>query len=154
MNQRAQQALKHTTADDGVFFIPFNEFAKVFNGLSVGQWGDQDQLTIVQASWDRAKPIESVKFALNNPVKQDVYLGLIVRNRMSQMKSSCTSSWTLLPDESFQFSLDHPNGYSLTDNWNQTMIKAKPMLGNDWMWFYGLEAGTYGVQQRAKVSES
>lgn len=87
----AKKALKHTTQNDGTFFVPLADFKVLFSGISGLNYKEWKRGHMMSA-WDRTKPASSIKHTFNNPTAQSVSLQLAAPQGRMFKDNGCKSA--------------------------------------------------------------
>lgn len=93
LSEDTKTKLGHTNANDGKFYVPIEDYKRLFNGVVGLHYKEEWKRSHRMGGWDRTtEGRNNIKYVFNNPVEQQVsFQASAPQNRMFET-NSCQSS--------------------------------------------------------------
>lgn len=145
LTDAAKQALGHSSANDGKFFVPMELYHSLF-GTTVTAFYDDWKVSTKQTSWDRVASAYTMSWNVSNKDQQNVSVGLVGAYRRDMKDKTCSAPARV---DNLAFSLRNlSTGAYVTDQSGRSYNWLTYWNGNSWLNFNNLPAGNYRIQIR------
>ena len=132
--------LNHTSADDGVFWMPIASFRQDFTDVQVAMYEDWKKTTNDE-TWNREGGYPKHTWSLSNPADQDVVIDVeMYSDRLFPYQCSVSAMQEML-----QYTLKK-DGKIITDDYGLQQGLTSYPDGQNFMFFSNLPAGEYEIE--------